>query len=79
MIRLLTEGLKRNEGLEEITVVNQSGLTPEWRNKLSRFFTPVVLTKTLWYLQRNSRQFIIEGSGNPNVFPSLESQRLRVM
>jgi hypothetical protein len=79
MIRLLTEGLKRNEGLEEITIVNQSELTVEWGSKLKRFFTPVVLAKTLRYLCLGSDAFIGYGAGDTNFFDSIKGEMVHVV
>jgi hypothetical protein len=60
MLRLLSEGLRRNEGLEEIMIVNRDELSEEWRAKLQRFFNRVALEKTVWYLKSDSKHFIHE-------------------
>jgi hypothetical protein len=78
MLRLLSEGLKRNEGLEEIMIVNRDELSEDWRTKLQRFFNRVALEKTVWYLCRDSRGYIGELQHTPRP-PDVLSRRQRVL
>jgi hypothetical protein len=78
MLRLLTEGLGRNQGIEDIMVVNRDDLSSEWRTKLARFFNRVALDKKVWYLKRDSRQYIREigGKSRPD---GVKSDRVRAI
>jgi hypothetical protein len=78
MLRLLSEGLRRNEGLEEIMIVNRDDLSEDWSAKLNRFFNRVALEKTIWYLKRDSRGHLgsLQHSPRPD---SVLSERRRVM
>jgi hypothetical protein len=79
MLRLLTEGLKRNEDLQEITVVNKEELTEPWRTKLHRFFTPVARQNRLWFVSRESKRLLNEFDQDGNAFEKFENERRRVL
>ena len=77
MTRLLAEGLKHNEGLEEVTIVDIAKLTEDWVAKLHQFFNPVALQKTIYYLSRNAKTFINDGGGT-NSWETVINERVRI-
>ncbi len=77
MTRLLAEGLKYNEGLEEITIVDITKLTDAWRAKLYRFFNPVAIEKTIYYLSKDARHFINDG-GSTKSWETVINERIRI-
>jgi len=59
MLRLLSEGLKDNPGLESFTIVDVRELS-DWKNLLKEMFTPVAREKKLFYCRSNSKKLFEE-------------------
>jgi hypothetical protein len=57
MTRLLAEGLKRNNGLEEIAIVDIQA-EEQWAERLERIFTPTLRQTKLKYQRADAREFL---------------------
>jgi hypothetical protein len=57
MTRLLAEGLKKNNGLEDITIVDIQAES-EWEHRLARIFAPPLKQTKVKYTESDAKKFL---------------------